>query len=188
MTLRPSFLIGVGMVVLLAFAGVSSPRLVPQGPGQTVRLDQLDKAKFDALPPETVILLDRGRKTTKQELVTAAKQRLERRRTAEQLAARDAMVLQARLDRFLQEQRGRLAAANAKARVELTRLPRAGPVPAARHTEIQREAVQLRARYERASPAERAAIDRRAAVLLGELNRLGTRRPLPLRTPTPPEH
>lgn len=162
---------------IVAAALVSAlPRPEQSGPPapQTVYIQQLDRAKFDTLPPDAVIVLQGDRRVTKRELVEDARRSLDRQREAARRAAQGAKEFQSRRDRFLLRERQRLATANAQARAELAKLATGGAIrrTLARRAAIEREAMNLYARYQKASPSERAAIDRRANELMSELSHL----------------
>lgn len=72
--------------------------------------------------------------------------------------------VQARLRAFEQEQQRKIAADTAAMQMELTRLRR-------QHA-IRQEAIELNRRSRTASPAERDALNRRAAELLDQLRKL----------------
>jgi hypothetical protein len=154
-----------------------------QAAPQSVPLTQLDKAKFDALSPDAVILSDRGRRTTKRELIARSERvraRLgERAERVSQLTQKTLTSARAVEPRFLDAERTRLDAAAAKARAELARMRQSrGRSQPTQRDDIQREAAALHSRYQKASAAERVQIERRAAELLNQLNQIDIK-PIP---------
>ena len=170
------------MTRLMLIAGVVIAFQSPQPRAQTTRprvpVEQLDEAKLKALPPDTTIVFGRGRQATKAEIIEGARRLQQRGPQIRERAGTLANEFRIRRERFLEQERQRIGKANAAARAELARRAVSRPAVTTNpgRTRIEQEAANLYTRYQKASPAERAAIDRRADELLRELIRIDPKR------------
>ena len=139
-------------------------------PGVPLKLGQLSKEQYEALPDDARIEAPGRGVLTRAELRALAEQKRQEALTESQARAGQARAdLEAARARFLQEEKARREANNARARAEAARLQQE---QSAKLAAIQREAAQLQARSKNASPAEQAEIDKRARELLEQLQEL----------------
>jgi len=136
-----------------------------------LKAEQLTKEQFQGLPDSALIGI-KGTVMTAGELRRQMEQRVaESLAKAEAEAAQAKARFEAKRAKFLQEQKARLNAQNAKALADLPRLRQQAArstVPAADDA-LHREAKQLLERAKTATPAEQVQIERRAGELLRQL-------------------
>ncbi len=155
-------------------AMVKPPAAAPV-PQQTIlKLEQLTKQQFDALPAGHAIEVG-GQRTTKGEFLA----RMERERTAAlaRMRAKTSQALarfEAKRAQLLQQQKAEIDAHNQKVRAAFAahRTQRGGLVRSAAHEAIRQEARELLERSKTASPAEQAQIEQRAGELLKRLQQV----------------
>jgi hypothetical protein len=145
---------------------------------------RMTRQQFEALPPDHVLDLG-GQRVTKRQVLA----RIEQRRAAlknhlETQAAQQAAAFQSQRTALLKEQAAKLEAGNAKTRQQFASLRVSGAGPArttggtrspassAQIQAIEREAAELYAASKTASASERARINKRAAELLQQLQRV----------------
>jgi len=166
-------MVGLGVGLLVpgpAPAPASSQPAPPPKAEQPLKAEQLTREQFDRLPDTQPIEM-KGQRTTAGEIRTKMKQaRAEAEVKMKAAAAQAQAGFEADRVQFLQAQKARLDAENAKVRQQR---PAAAQSP--QFDAIRREAGQLLERSKTASPAERAQIEQRAAQLLQQL-RQGERR------------
>ena len=157
---------------VLEAPAVLAPALVP---GQAVlKLEQLTKEQFVALPDSQVIEVQ-GQRTTKREFLAAMEQERNAALAKLKAAAGQAQAtFEAARSQFLQRQQAELDAQNAKVRAEFAsrRTQRGGPARSAAHQAIHKEASQLLERAKTAPPAEQEQIEQRAGELLKQLQQV----------------
>jgi ABC-type bacteriocin/lantibiotic exporter with double-glycine peptidase domain len=128
---------------------------------QVVRGDKLTKEQFEALP-DTAIIEFKGKRMTKAEIRARAAKSQEAMATAKAVALQAKAEFEQRRIQIEREQQAKIQADKAKAMAEFER-------HAATTKAIQKEAAELYERSKRASPTERAEIDKRAHQLLLQL-------------------
>ena len=131
-----------------------------------IRGEQLTQQQFDALPDSAVIEF-RGTRITAGEVRVKIKQaEIGAQAQAQAAAAQAQAKFEAYRAKFLQEQKAKLDAANAKVRAEIARLRQASAAaPLTQQQAIQKEAVELLNRSKTATPAEQIQIEQRAGQL-----------------------
>lgn len=142
---------------------------------QPLKAERLTKEQFDRLPATQPIEI-KGQRMTAGEIRAKMRQaRAEAEAKIEAAAAKAQTEFEADRAKFLQEQKARLDAENAKVRAEVGRLRQQRPAPAQspQLDAIRREAGQLLERSKTASPAERVQIEQRATQILQQLQQMG---------------
>jgi len=144
----------------------------PSAPA-AIRGEQLTKQQFNALPDSAVIDF-RGTRITAGEARAKLKQaETEAQARAQGAAAQAQAKFEAYRAKFLQEQKAKLDAANAKVRAEIARLRQASAAaPLTQQQAIQREVVELLNRSKTATPAEQVQIEQRAGQLQQQYQQL----------------
>ncbi len=158
--------------------GGSKPSRTPEQARQPHKVEQLTKDQFDRLADDEVIDV-KGRQINVGELRAKRRQAEAEAPALEKAAADKAKAdFEAYRTKFLQEQKAKLDAENAKVGEEVTRWRTQHPSPAqptasvgddAQVKAIRDEARQLLERSKTASPAEQEQIERRAGELLQQL-------------------
>ncbi len=148
----------------------SPPANVPAPVAQAIKLEQLTKQRFDALPNDSVIDVKGQRFTKAQIKAKMDQQRAKARAVVDASQARRQFeVVRAE---FLRKQKADLEARNAKVRAEVEKFA-ATPVAPSSGATLRKEATELIERSKTASPAEREKFERRAEELHRQLQQLG---------------
>jgi hypothetical protein len=165
----------VGLVLgVSAQSGPSRAQDVGAARPQLIKTDALTeqqfRRQFRRLPDAAVIEIE-GRRATVGELRAESVRRQREAAARLEAATRQARAaVESRRLELERRQQAQLEADNARALAEFSRLTAAPDAARAQRFEaIREEASRLRARAPRASPAERARIEARAAELLEEL-------------------
>ncbi|MBA3355507.1 MAG: hypothetical protein H0U18_06110 [Pyrinomonadaceae bacterium] len=164
-----AFAVLASVFLHLSVEAQSSPR------GQAIKVEQLTKQQFRALPDEEVVEI-KGQRVTMRELRAAAE--LRRKRSLAQVSARVAQErpkFEAHRAKFLQKQKATLEADNMTVRTQLAQLGRGTDASLTTRQEIEEEARQLYVRSKTASPGTLGEIEKRAAELLVLLRGLPSR-------------
>ena len=153
-----------------AGGGVSAP--------QVLKADTLTKQQFEQQLkrlPDNAVIESKGQRMTKAQIRALAAQKGQANQAKAQAALSQAnAAFEERRAQLEQQHQAKLQADNAKAMAEFTRQSQAGGPAASLQLEaIQEEAAQLFERSKRASPAEQAQIEQRAAQLLQQLQQMG---------------
>lgn len=136
---------------------------------QNIRGDQLTPQQFKALSDDAVIEFE-GKNSTAGEFRAKARQQQQEFNSEGAAANKGQKEGDAKKAKFLQDQKAKLDAENAKVMAQLARMRQSGGgVP----ENIKQEANQLRERSKNASPAEKAQIEQRAGELLRQLQGQG---------------
>jgi len=160
------------ITLCLCFAGsvnVSFAAEFPSVAGQVYKAEGLTKDKFNALPDNAVIEV-KGVQMTKQQLIASKKQKrdeaISRMKTK---AAVPNTQFEAARTKFLQEQKNKLDADNAKAKTKFERMK----TNSSKYAEIKNEALKLNEKSKNATPAEQEQIEKRANELVQQLKQMG---------------
>lgn len=149
--------------------------LEQKGQPQIFKIEQMTKDQFKALPDSAVIEF-KGKQMTKGQFISEMNQKsreMAEKAKAEMKSKRMA-EFEARRAKFLQQEKQRITANNAKVRGEFERLKQqASSAKAKQFTAIRQEAIQLNNKSKNANPAEQAQIEKRAEELLRQLKQLG---------------
>ena len=134
----------------------------------------MTKQQFTALPDTTVLVLRDGTRVTAGELRLKRRQRVDQAKANSQARGAEAKTwFDANYAKLLQDQQADADAHNAKFRAGLARLKTSKSIAVTVSPQaIQQEAIQLIQRAKTASPAEQVLIEKRAGVLLQELQQL----------------
>jgi hypothetical protein len=143
----------------------------PSVPSATThKAEQLTKQQFDALADSAVIDV-KGQQTTKAKIVAKLTSAKGAKARADEAARQVQAKFATERDQFAQQQQAKIKAGNANVAAPVASAP--GTTSASQRQALHDEATQLLNRSKSASPAERAAIDKRAAELLKQLQQLG---------------
>lgn len=165
----------IGILFLLVSLPLAEVKQL--GKTQVFKIEQITKEQFKTLPDNAMVEF-KGRQMTKRQFIAESEQKAKEIAQGHkaQAEAKGKAEFEARRAKFLQEEKQRIAANNAKARAEFLRLKQhASSAQAQRVSAIRQEAIQLNIRAKNASPAELEQIDKRAGQLIHELNQLGYR-------------
>jgi len=134
--------------------------------GKFLKGEQLTKEQFKALPDNALIEF-KGQQKTKGQIIAEEEQK------SKQALAKMKNVSKSQFEaaraKFLQEQKAKIEAANAKAKADFNRLK----ANSAKYAAIKQEALQLFNKSKTAPPAEQEQIEKRANELLQQLKQIG---------------
>jgi hypothetical protein len=163
---------GPGMTQIPGQARV--PELTEDGEEKVFNLENLTREEFDSLPENRVVEVG-GVQTTKREYLARLERQHDEALSKLRAAAIEARaMLEAKRDKFLQNQVARIEKDNAKtlARFAESGRQRRSIAQSAGFNAIRKEATELERRSQTASPAEQAQIEQRAWELLQQLQGL----------------
>ena len=154
------------ILCLAAFAASSFAAENLSAQGKFLKGEQLTKEQFKALPDNAVIEF-KGQQKTKSQIIAEEEQK--RTQSLAKMKNASKSQFEAARAKFLQEQKVKLDADNAKAKTEFERLK----TKSSKYAEIKKEALQLFNKSKTAPPADQEQIEKRSAELLNQLKALG---------------
>jgi len=154
------------ILCLAAFAASSFAAENLSAQGKVLKGEQLTKEQFKALPDNAVIEF-KGQQKTKGQIIAEEEQKS--KQALAKLKNVSKPQFEAARAKFLQEQKAKLDADNAKAKAEFERMK----TKFSKYAEIKNEAMQLQGKSKTAPPAEQEQIEKRANELLQQLEALG---------------
>jgi len=154
------------ILCLAAFIAYSPAADNLSAQGKVLKGEELTKEQFKALPDSAVIEF-KGQQKTKGQIIAEVEQK--RKQTLAKMKNVSKSQFEVTRAKFLQEQKAKIEAANAKAKADFERLK----ANSAKYAAIKQEALQLFNKSKTATPAEQEQIEKRANELLQQLKQMG---------------